>query len=108
MRAGLMRDRIELQSPTTSEGNEWGPGSTWTGQGSVWAQVTPMTGSEKVNGQGVQSTITHTIRIRFRPGVASTWRAMYRDKILDFVSVVDVDGLNSELLIDAREYAANG
>jgi SPP1 family predicted phage head-tail adaptor len=71
-------------------------------QATVWAEVTPVSGTEKVNGTAVQSTGTHRIRVRYRPDITSQWRIVYREQPLDLVSVLNVDGLDAELLIDAR------
>lgn len=107
MRAGLMRDRIDLQSPAPTSG-DWGQAEGWATQATVWAQVTPLTGTEKLNDTEIQSVVTHKISMRYRSDVTSQWRAIYRDQVLDFLTVIDVDGLKAELQIDAREYPTNG
>lgn len=102
-----MRDRIDLQSPAPTSG-DWGPQEGWQTQATVWARVTPLSGTEKINGTEVQTTATHRISIRYLPNVTSQWRALYRSRILDFVTVIDVEGLNAEIVIDAKEHPTNG
>lgn len=108
MRAGLLRERINLQAPVATNGDDWGPGSNWTTEATMWAQVTPVSGTEKQSGDAIQTTVTHQIRMRYLSDVTSKWRAIYRSRVLDFVSVIDVDGMGRELRIEAREHQANG
>jgi SPP1 family predicted phage head-tail adaptor len=107
MKAGRMRDRIDLQSPSPTTG-DWGPSDGWRTEYTIWAEVTPLTGTEKAEDEGVQGTVTHRIHMRYRAELNSTWRIVYRSRALDIVSVINVDGLNAEMIVDAREHATNG
>jgi SPP1 family predicted phage head-tail adaptor len=104
MRAGTMRDRVTLQRWTPDNDPTWGPAQGWTNIVDLWASVTPASGTEKPDGQGVQTTITHHVSMRYRSDVTSKDRLIYRGRTLDIVSVIDVDGLRAELAIEAREH----
>jgi SPP1 family predicted phage head-tail adaptor len=108
MRAGLLRERIDLLRPVTTVGDEWGHGTNWPSEASVWAQVTPSAGAEKASDTAVQASVSYDIRIRFVPDVASDWRIVWRGRSLDIVSVVDATGRGRELEIKAVENVSNG
>ena len=104
MRAGKLKDRVTLQRYATNVDPKWGTTPGWTGVGDVWADVTPTGGTEKPDAQGVQTTVTHTVSMRYRDDVTTKDRLLYRGRVLELLSVIDVDGARRELLIEAREH----
>lgn len=104
MRAGTLKDRITLQRWAAANDPSWGPAAGWAEIGDAWADVTPVSGTERRDGQGVQETISHQIRMRYRTDLTTKDRIIYRGRTLDIVFVVDVDGARRELLIGAREH----
>lgn len=76
---GTMRERVVLQRPKTSR---TGPGSSsidWEDVGEVWAAVRGLSSREILQAQQANSIATHELRIRFYPGIAGTWRAVWKD-----------------------------
>lgn len=76
---GAMRERVVLQKPVTSRS---GPGSSsieWENVAEVWAAVRGLSSKEILQAQQANSIATHELRIRFFPGIAGTWRALWRD-----------------------------
>lgn len=108
IRAGELRDRVTLQRWTPADDPRWGQGGSWTEYATVWASVTPTQAVERLRDQGVQSEVSHQIRLRYRPDVAAKDRVLYRGKPLDVVGVIDPDGRKRELMIEAKEHASNG
>lgn len=104
MRAGTLKDRVTLQRYTADADPTWGITPGWTGIGELWADVTPTGGSEKPADQGVQTTVTHRISIRYRDDITTKDRMLYRGRVLELLSVIDVNGARRELLIEAREH----
>ena len=105
MRAGTLKERITLQRWAAGVDSTWGPTPGWTNIGEVWADVTPVSGTERPDGKGIQTTISHEIRMRYRSDLTTTKdRIVYRGRVLDIVAVVDVDGARREVLIEAREH----
>ena len=108
MRAGLLRERIDLLRPVTTIGDEWGQATNWQTEYTGWAEVTPVAGAEKASTTAVQASVGYDIRIRFAPDVASDWRIVWRGRLLDIVSVFDPTRRGRELEIKAVEHMGNG
>lgn len=108
MRAGTMRDRVTLMRWSPVDDARFGEGGSWESIDTVWAGVTLVGGTEKFMNSGVQTEITHAIRMRYRADVTSKDRIIYRTNTLELVSVVDPDGRRRELVIMAMAYPAEG
>lgn len=108
MRAGTMRDKITFQRWDTTSDPKWGPTGGWSDLVTLWASVNPVAGLEKWQGLAVGSEVSHVIRTRWYPGITNKHRIVYRERKLDIVSVIDVEGFNTELLIQAIEHPAEG
>src|SRR5688500_2012536 len=109
MRAGTLRERVTIQASVPASDGKWGKVEQWQDVADTWANVKPLNGGESVKDQGVQSSLGFEVRIRFRSGVTSANRLVWRGRVLDIVSAVDPDARRRELLITAREHeATNG
>jgi SPP1 family predicted phage head-tail adaptor len=104
IRAGTMRDLISLLEPAPTTDVRWGTTPGWSQFATAWASVTPTDGTEMFTANGVQSVVTHTIKMRYRPDVDSTDRIGYRGQMLEILSCIDPDGRQRELLIAAKLY----
>jgi SPP1 family predicted phage head-tail adaptor len=84
-KAGKLRKLVRLQS-------DQGAGQTPTGQHTEgwqtyaerWASVEPTTGREYWAMQQAQATVTHTVRLRYTPGVKRGHRLLYKVPGLDW------------------------
>lgn len=108
MRAGTLSQRITLEKPSVTTDPTWGTTPGWVTGAEAWASVLPVVADEQSGKQGVQSGTTYEVRLRFNPEVSSEWRVLWRQKVLDIVSVVDVGGRRRELLIRAVEHPTSG
>jgi len=104
MRAGTLKDRVTIQRWAAENDPTWGPSPGWNAIGDVWANVTPVSGTEKPDAAGVQTTVTHRISMRYRADVTTKDRIIYRGRVLDIVSAIDAEGRRRELIIEAREH----
>lgn len=109
MRAGTMRDRITFERWDSTPDPRWGASAGgWAAYDTFWASVTPVAGLETFQGQAVQAETSHMIRMRYHPDINSKDRIVYRGAKLDIISVIDVEGLNAELIIQAKAYPVEG
>lgn len=111
MRAGKLRHRVTIQSPTSATATRDALGeriTDWTTvASSVPAAVEPMAGREAFLAAQRQSTATHTVRLRYE----STWSAMDASwRILFGSRVLVLDGpprnpdeRNAELILTCIE-----
>ena len=105
MRAGELRARVTLQALTTTV--DVGPGKTvaWVTLVAVWAQVTPLNSRELIQAQAMGSSVSYTLRIRYRTDVTAANRVLWAGKTLQVHSVVRVDGRTAYLDLLCGEIA---
>ena len=85
MRAGNLRHRVTLQSPTGSRDSVGERTTTWTDVSTVWASVNPLTARELIAAGQVQSELSHRVCIRHSSSVAAidaSWRVLFGSRIL--------------------------
>lgn len=103
MRAGELRHRLELQTSADSQDAGGGLIEVWTTEATVWGSVSPLRGAEKVNAQLINSEITHSIKIRYRPGVNAQGRILFGSRAFQLFEVLNLDERNREIQIGAME-----
>lgn len=105
MRAGTLRERIDLELSVPSTDAQWGPVEEWQQYASsVPASVLAAGAGEKVQDKGVGSSTRFNIRIRFRGDVKAAHRVIWRGRTLDILGLTDPDGRRRELVIEAIEH----
>lgn len=109
MRAGRLRHRVTLQSPTTARNSFGEPIATFATYANVWADIRPLTGRERYAAQQVQASTTHQVRIRFRTDVEAIHRVQWvshgATRTLDITAVLDPEERHTELLLLCSEAA---
>lgn len=107
MRAGDLRHRISLQKDANAEAdakNEYGETEpSWETFNTVWASVEPLQGRELFNAQKVAADVTIRVRIRFLAGVGPQHRILYRGRILEIQSAIDVGERRTEMHLMCKE-----
>ena len=102
--AGRYRHRLLLQRDRGTVRDELGQTQTnWTTVASLWGQVEPKTGRETVRSESLHAETTHTVRLRYREGVTSRDRLLFGARVLNILSVINVDERCRELLIECVE-----
>ena len=74
----------------------------------VWADVSPTTGREYEEAQKLREETTYKVTTRFFSGITSDMKILFRNRILDIVSVLNINERNTELQIIAKEKDRNG
>lgn len=88
---GRLRFNVTLQSPVQSDDTGGGGALTWTTLATVAANVLPINGREVAAADGLQARVNTLIVIRWRGGIDSTCRAVFRGRALNIRSAIDVD-----------------
>lgn len=101
--AGTLSRRITLQSPTESRDSAGAVLTSWTDEATVSAALLPLTGREMVAAQAQNSEVTGKIRIRYRSGMTTGWRAKYGSRIYDILAIVDGSERHEFLELMVRE-----
>lgn len=89
MQAGKLRKRIEIQRRASTQDGYGQPLMTWETIASTQAEIEPMNGRELVAAMAVQSEATHTVTIRYRPGITAALRIKYAGRLFNIHSVID-------------------
>ncbi len=84
MRAGLMRERITLQSPQTTRDSVGEQVLSFTTVVTVPAEIRPISGREQLLAAQRQASTTHFVSLRYSPQVAAmdaTWRILFGARV---------------------------
>lgn len=110
MRAGILRHRITLQSPSDpAPDGDGGFTNTWsTLAADVPAAIAPATASnlERVIAGTVQSIATHLVTIRYLVGVTTKTRALFGSRVFEVIGVQNPDERNISLVLICQERVA--
>lgn len=69
-RAGLLDTRVTIQRKTTGQSNSGEPVEAWSDLATRWAEVRPMTGTERLVGENLTAKEQIQFRIRFDDSIA--------------------------------------
>lgn len=62
---GRFKQRVELQSYTTTSDGMGGTSAEWSTNNTIWADVKPVNGSDRFEIESLKGNITHTVRVRY-------------------------------------------
>jgi SPP1 family predicted phage head-tail adaptor len=88
--AGALRHRVAFERLTTEQDSDGATVETWEDAFGMLlsAEIAPLSGRELIAAQAVQSQITTRIRLRGRPGLVASMRALHRGTVYDIAAVV--------------------
>ena len=105
IKAGELIKRISFeQRVSTTDPNTKKAVFTWTPTGiEAWASVEPMSGTEMLKYQQVESSVSHRVKMWYQPGITPDMRINYAGRYLNIASVIDPQERHRELEILADE-----
>jgi SPP1 family predicted phage head-tail adaptor len=109
MRAGELRHRVSLQSPTyTRDDGGQTLLSGWTTEATYWARVESFAGREYEDDAAVTSETQLRITLRWPLGetLGSDWRLLFGSRVLQIDSVTNLDERDRTAVLVCREIAA--
>lgn len=106
IRAGDLRHRIELQSPTDVTDNMGGMTRTWSTVQAVAAAVWPTPAKEAIRGGALTMIGTYNVRIRYYSGLGADWRIKFGTRYFSIVSIVDENEKHVQMDLLCREVVA--
>lgn len=77
--AGLLDQRVTLQTATVTRDTVGGPVETWADTVTVWAQVKPLSGKQIAQAQQVSADISKAVTLRYRTGITAAMRIKFND-----------------------------
>jgi SPP1 family predicted phage head-tail adaptor len=91
--AGLLTQRIELQSRAAGQDVLGQASGAWSTVATVWARARPLRSRELFAAGTVQNVTDVEFAIRWRADVRSTWRILWRGVAYEITGEpIDVDG----------------
>lgn len=70
----------------------------------VWGTIKPLRGGEYWDAAKKEAEITHKITTRYLPGITPDEKILYKDRIFEIQSIINVDENNTMLEIYCKEY----
>ena len=105
MRNGLQRHRLAIRAATEAADEYNQMIKTWATSSTVWGSVQPLSGQELVNAQQVHALTTHRIKIRYISTLTTEMRILFRTRVFEIVSMLDVLERQTELELLCKEVA---
>jgi SPP1 family predicted phage head-tail adaptor len=107
LKAGELTQRISFQRDDSTTVDDYGQVTrNWATYHTTWASVRPLSGREQEQGMARQASISHRVRIRFKADIQHGDRISMGSRILEIVSIRNIDEGSWELEIDAVERSA--
>jgi len=102
-----MNRRIRIEQATT-EANEFGePIKTWGVLDHVWAEVKPLTATERFQAQQVNRQVDIKVRVRYRTDITEQMRLLLDDERYDIQGITEI-GLREGLELLCGLYKPEG
>jgi len=112
MDIGKLDKRITIQSRSATLDDYGQELNSWSDVATVWANVKPISGREKLRSMAIESDLTHTVAIRYNvnfmpPIVADARRISYTTpagtRIFNITAARDVDEDRRYIIFDCTE-----
>lgn len=98
-----LRQRIKFQSLSRTSDDQGGWTEAWTDVAEVWAEVRPVSASERYFSQRIEMNTTHKITIRWIEDLTSEMRIVFGTRIFQIHGIRRENEERWFLLIDAEE-----
>ena len=89
MPIGEMRHRLAIEAPLETADGGGGVARVWSLVAEAWGSVQPVSGSERVEADGLQGRVSHEIWIRHRAGLGPHMRFKLGARIFEIRAVID-------------------
>ena len=101
MNTGKLNKRVTIQQPSNGKGASGGKTTTWADWKTVWANVRPLSGSERRatshGGEGAEARTEFAMR--YRPGIDEEMRVAYGGKVYNIRHIKDVNEDHDMLIL---------
>ena len=105
MQAGKLRHRVIIQYMTETPDAYGEPIRSWATLTTVWASIAPVGGREAARADMVSADSTHTVTMRYYPGLSPTHRFLWGTRVFEIVNIRNTAEVNRELICECREAA---
>lgn len=105
MGAGAMRERITFQEEAKVSDNAGSFTKSWQNIAetpTVWAEVTPVRGTEKVEAGHLKAVQTYLVKIHYRTDIKASYRIQWGSVLMNIRSKANRDQKKKYLTIEAE------
>lgn len=106
MNVGELNQRVIIKALSNTQdsfGDEGTDTEVWTAIATVWASVKPLSGRELIQAQQLHAEVTHQVRIRYRRGITTANKLVYRHRDLHILGKYDEDENQTWLILQCVE-----
>ena len=103
MRAGELRHKITLQTPTETVDTMGTMTTTWSTFKTVRAAIWPIRGAEYLAARQTTSELTHKVRIRYLADLTPKHRVKWGTRYFDIEAIINPDECNIYYEMMCRE-----
>jgi len=103
MRAGRLRNYIEIQQKIMVEDINLELIESWPSFTHCWAEILPLVGREYYASRQTLSEVSAKIRMRYISGITTKMRVIDGLKVYDIEAVIDVENKHKELVLLVKE-----
>ena len=89
--AALLSERVTIEEKQTARDAYGAEMVAWVAVATVWAQVQPLSGREYVTMRAAQSDVSTRFRMRYRTGLTTAKRLVWRGVPHNILEVIDTD-----------------
>ena len=87
--------------------------NSWSEVGTVWANIKPGAGSERVRAMQVAGTVSHTVLVRYAPAFtppkgAAALRILYGSRVFNVLSAINEEEQNRWIIFVCEEGTLSG
>jgi SPP1 family predicted phage head-tail adaptor len=86
-----LRHRLTLEELSRVTDDGGGFTESWVEVATIFADLRPIRGSERVEADRLTGNVTHDVVLRYRPGVVPSMRFREDTRIFQIVAVIDVE-----------------
>ena len=106
VKIGKLRHRLAIQRrDRTADGGGGFDPPAWVNVTTVWGEVKPMSMREQFHTMKLETPVTHTVVIRYRPDVTAVngdWRILHETRQMNIRGVINIEEMDVylQLLVD--------
>jgi SPP1 family predicted phage head-tail adaptor len=89
LKAGIMDQKAEIQSPTEGVNSIGEPTFTYSAFATRWMALLPLSGAERIASLQNEGTVTHRVRMRYTAGLKPKMRLVSEGRTFEIDSVVE-------------------
>ncbi len=113
MDIGKLDKRITLQSRSATLDDYGQQINSWSDVATVWANIRPVSGREKMKAMQVDSILSHTVAVRYSatfmpPRTVDAWRIVYNGRCFTIIAAMDLDEAGKYIIFDCTEGSIDG